>query len=841
MINISISKKACFTWGLLVLFSLTQQMYSQIIIKGKVTDASNAEPIPFATVLVKGTEAGVNTDFNGDFELKLKKHYDSLTVQYVGYKPKSKSIQPDVTNQVINFQLETATNELEEIIIVPGENPAWPILRNVVKNKVLHSMGGLRERENLAYTRTEICLDNISEKLKKNFILGNVATIIDNAKKVAGEDGKPVIPVFVSEVISKNYSKPALHKSKELIVSTKTSGIGMNDNTVMSQFLGSGLQNINFYQNYSTILTKDFVSPICDEWRINYKYYLIDSLIINDRFCYEIKFVPKNKHDLAYTGRIWIDKEDYALVRIDAQILKESNINYVENIKVQQEFIKKEDTWLNANSRLIIDLAELSNYSSGVLIKTNSARYNYVFTHQSDDFYNTALEVSDSLQEKNFDSLRPVKLTHSELEMYRIIDSVKNIPKVRSWLETMDFLISGYQSVGKIDIGPYTSLYAYNAFEKHRFRIGFRTNNNFSKDWIIKGYAAFTTGDPTFFKPTIDVSRIISRKKFCEVGVKYHFDAEQIGLNSDNINFNTNLGTALFSVLSRFGPFHYPYYLDEFSVYCNTELWPGISQSLTFRNRQYKPRFPFAYRINPDDNFNYATKEYFDVDEFIYDFRYSPGEYAIRTKRNKRVRVKPNRNNFIYTLKYTWGSKLLGDFGYHKINAGISKSFRMGFLGRSTVDVQGGYIRSHVPLPLLYIHQGNESYVYIKNGFNTMNYLEFVSDRYINLNYFHNFEGLMFNRIPLIQKLGWRTHAGTNVLFGKLSPKNKKLHAEETNKGLPTAPVKGLHPEVPFVEVNYGISNILKCLRLDFIHRLTYLNKKDVTPFAVMLSIEIKL
>lgn len=816
------------------------------VIKGKITDATNNEPIPFSTVYFKGTSFATTTNFNGEYEIKMQKSFDSITVQYIGYKIKSKALDKNSAVQVIDFQLESLTNELDEIVVIAGENPAWRILRNVVKNKTSNNV--TKQQKSLefhTYTRSEICLDNISEKLKKSFFLGNVATILDNAKKVAGEDGKLVIPIFVSEVISKNYRKTSPQKNKEVVLNSKISGIGIADNTTISQFVGSGLLNINLYNNYSTILTKDLVSPICDEWRLNYKYYLVDSQQINNRFCYEIKFYPRSKFDLAYTGKIWIDKIDYALVRIDAQINKEANINYVDKIKIQQEFIKKDSLWLPSNTRLLIDLTEVADYSSGVLIKTNTRYYDYNTSAPEKPliFYDSPTEITenDSIKNQNFDSIRPIELSEEEKSMYNTIDSVKNVPKIKQLIKTLDFLVSGYKPIGKIELGPYPYFYSYNQFEQHRLRIGFRTTKKFSNTWSIKGYLAFTTGDSTFIKPEIDISKTLKTKQFCEIGVKYHFDAEQLGISTENLDFNSNVSTSIFSAVSRFGPFNYPYYLDELSFYLNTEVKPGLTQNFTVRSRAYLPCFPFAFRLNPGNILDKSAKDYFQTTEFVYDLRYSPSEMAIRTKRNKRVRIKRNRDSFTYNFKYIYGSKLWADFEYHKFFLGINKSIRLGFLGRSTFDLNMGYSPSTIPLPLLFIHQGNESPVYLNKAFNQMNFLEFVSDKYVSLNWFHSFEGLFFNRVPLIQKWGWRTNATGKILYGDLSRVNKGLQAESTLTGLPITPINSLQSRTPYIELGYGVSNILKCLRIDFVHRLTYLDRLKVHPFGIKLSIEIKL
>jgi hypothetical protein len=146
-----------------------------------------------------------------------------------------------------------------------------------------------------------------------------------------------------------------------------------------------------------------------------------------------------------------------------------------------------------------------------------------------------------------------------------------------------------------------------------------------------------------------------------------------------------------------------------------------------------------------------------------------------------------------------------------------------------------GYIPSTLPYPLLHTPLGNESLFYVENAFNLMNYFEFVSDRYVQLRYEHNFEGLLFNRIPAIKRLKWRFLANAKVLYGSVRPANMNLLAPTNTQGQAVLGFSTLD-KTPYVEVGYAIDNIFKVLRIDAIHRLTYRQNPGVTPFSVKFS-----
>ena len=56
---------------ILVLCLLGGNAMAQGVIRGKVTDESNSQPIPFAKVKVEGQNAGANTDFDGEYTIKI--------------------------------------------------------------------------------------------------------------------------------------------------------------------------------------------------------------------------------------------------------------------------------------------------------------------------------------------------------------------------------------------------------------------------------------------------------------------------------------------------------------------------------------------------------------------------------------------------------------------------------------------------------------------------------------------------------------------------------------------------------------------------------------------------
>ena len=161
----------------------------------------------------------------------------------------------------------------------------------------------------------------------------------------------------------------------------------------------------------------------------------------------------------------------------------------------------------------------------------------------------------------------------------------------------------------------------------------------------------------------------------------------------------------------------------------------------------------------------------------------------------------------------------------------------MGFLGTSNFSVTGEHIFENLPYPILRTHIGNESAFFTTAAFNLMNFAEFTSDSYVALKYNHFFQGFILNRIPLMKKLKWRLLATANVLYGDLRQENQDLLPAFAPNGEETEPIGALGSD-PYVEVGYGIENILKIIRVDFVHRLNYLDRPDVDRFGVKVSFQ---
>lgn len=813
----------------------------ETIITGKVTDATSGDPIPFANVVFKGTSNGMTTDFDGKFRIHTLAIApgDSIVVSYIGYKSKSKRFKKGVV-QVINVQLEEDVTKLQEVVVKSGENPAFPIMRGVIKNKSHNDKKKLSGYEHDTYSKMEIDADNISPKMRERKIMKKIAQVLDSMDRIAGDDGKPILPLFISESVSRIYYRDNPSLKKEFISKNKVNGvIGDDYGDLLAQIIGPSIQDYNFYSNWLNFGQKAFVSPIADGWRAYYDYELLDSAVLGGHFCYRLDFFPKSEQALAFTGTMWITKADYAIKQIDATMGSTANINFIEKIKIQHEYEQVEGgAWLPSKSRVLIDVGEISKNSAGLLAKFYVSNKNFVVNKpKPTSFFDRAIEKAEdaNLEEadKTWDSLRHDPLTATEKSVYHMIDTIKNIPIVRSYVDVLKLIINGYYKTGKVFVGPYLGVVAWNNVEGIRLQAGFKTNIKFSRKWVLGAQLAYGFHDAQF-KYQLFVKQILDRKRWTTITLRAKYDLTRLGLDEDYVT-----EFPLFLYASRWGRYDKSFYYHEYRATFERELLKGFTQRMAVRQFDFESTYPFAYYTIPADGQTSPTSNRFKTTEVFFESRYARDQIFLQND-NDRIGLESKRWP-VFTFRYTHGFKSsLGDFEYDKVRLNVNKRMKMGPLGNGYINLTGEKIFGTLPYPLLNVPLGNQSPIYAPINFNMLRFGELASDQYVSLQYRQNFEGLFLNRIPLIQKLKWRLLATANILVGGLSQSNLAI----VKQPLPNErryEVVSLDPTRPYMEIGYGVENIFKFLRIDFIHRLNYLELPRSKSFGVFFTVQIKL
>lgn len=815
-------------YTIIFLFSFFQ-LDAQTVIKGKVTDVVTGEPISFASVYYEGTPDGTYTDDSGNYMLSSISPKDSVTITFFGYKTIRYKVKKGQT-ELKNFEMQPEAEQLEEIVLTNKEDPAIRIIKKAIKNKEKFDKRNLDAYEYESFTTIVAGFDKIPSNLNKSKVGKDVNAILDSLKKEKGENAS--LPFFASQAVSRVFVRKNPDKISEYIQGTKVSGVFVEDGSLISRLIGSSFQNYNFYKNWVEIVEKDFISPIADGAFTYYDFRLSDTLYHDVKPIYVVRVIPKREQDLAFKGEVWIQDSSFAMVRADLSIGKEANLNYIGDIKIIQDLVPTADgPMLPEYTNVYIRFTGLSENWAGLEANFKSYNSDFVINQPKEaKHYDEPVTISEDagIKEDDFwEEKRQTPLSKEEEEVYKLIDTVKNLPSVKSFVEIVDIAVNGYYEAGFLDIGPYLFAYAWNNVEGSRFRMGFRTNKKFSSKFVLSGFGAYGTRDQ-IFKYSGQLNYIASRRKWTEFWIGYKYDIDQVAIPEDKLENRNNL----FLAFTRWGNLIGPTYNRSIYVGQSRQLTKDFSQKIIIRNKVFDPLFAYNFVENgrPLDTLGVHT---LNTSEVIVEARYARDEVFVQDD-NERISL-GTRKWPVFRLRYTLGLRGVAnsDLNYQKLDFFIYDKFKVGLLGKSYIDVHAGKIFSRVPLPLLEVHLGNESPFYTTAGFNLMNYFEFISDEFINLKYRHYFEGLIFNRIPLLRKLKWRSLVTAGVLYGHLSQKNKINFQTEGE-------LLSLNKK-PYVEVGYGIENIFKIFRVDAFHRLTYLDSPVARNFGVKFSVQFTL
>lgn len=821
--------RAILAWLVLILSHSIAAQTTRI--SGQVTDAVTGETLPFVNIAFVESRIGTISDIDGNYVLDTYYATDSIRASYVGYIPKAFPVKKD-RSQVIQIALEPSSVQLQEVVIRPSEeNPAFTILRRVVQHKPANNREKLEAYEYQAYNKVEFDLNNITEEFTKKKLFKPFAFIFDN---IDSTDAKPYLPIFMTETLSEVYYRQKPRTRKEIIRGTKVSGI---ENESVSQFMGDMYQNVNIYDNYLVIFGRNFISPIADGGKGYYNYYLTDSAFIGKYWCYKLEFSPKRPQELAFKGSVWINDTTYAVRRIEAGIDEGANLNFVQGFWVRQEYDQVEnEVWMLTRDELVVDLNVVNDRGEpnkravqGFYGRRTATYKDFVINSLRDGaYYEGAEEVVmaiDPLSEGTdyWESNRHVPLSAKEHSIYHMVDTMKTIPRFRTYIDIISTVVTGYYPMGKIEVGPYFTTYSFNAVEGSRFRMGARTSSEWSRNKELEGYLAYGTRD-TEVKYGFAAKTLICREPRLIAGASFKRDIEQLGqslgaFREDNI---------LSSVFRRL-PNDKLTMVDEYQAYLDREWFTGFSNMLMVRHRTLFPRGSLSYvqvsdAMEPDTINSITTFEVAINTRFAYKEKYVSGDFS---------RVSLGTRYPVLQIHFAKGFKgvLEGNYDYTKLIARVQQRVQAGVLGYTRYTVTAGKVWGLLPYPLLLINAGNETFYFDDIAFNSMNFFEFINDESVTLFIDHHFDGLFFNRIPLFRRLKWREVVGFKAAVGRLAPEQREVtellpFMNDLNGG-------------PFAETSFGIENIFKVLRVDVVHRLTYLDNPNVRLWSFRMKLNI--
>ena len=282
--------------------------------------------------------------------------------------------------------------------------------------------------------------------------------------------GNTYLPIFINEALSQVYGDNLLGKERQVLQGNKNSGFE-NNNTLIA-FLKDLYSQYNVYDNYLKFFDKSFNSPLSKTGIDVYNYVLLDSAYRKDKWCYNIAYYPRRKNELTFKGDFWVNDSTWAIKEINLQASKSANINWIREIYIEQEFdVLNDSIFLITRDYFMSDFSfQDKEKAKGVYGRRTTLYDNYVFDMpKQKDFYKIQVDPyqydvynrPDSFWEEN----RLERLNKDELSVYKMLDTLKSVPRFKALYSAASILASGYHEVENFDIGPVFSLLGYNEAE----------------------------------------------------------------------------------------------------------------------------------------------------------------------------------------------------------------------------------------------------------------------------------------------------------------------------------------------------------------------------------------
>ncbi len=827
-------------------------------IKGAVIDAETGDSISFVTVKYKALRLSAISDAFGRYSI-VRHEGQTLSFSAVGYKTQTVKVST-ATPGVLDVKLKPDSKTLDEVVIKTKrkkysrkENPAVELMRRVIAAKKQTKLENRDYYQYRNYEKITLSTNDLSQASLDSGFYANKEWYKDHVE-VNEKTGKLTLPLIVTERITRKLYRKNPQKERIFVDAEKEYGVTdlFQTGSVYTEMLKEVFTEVDIYDDQVRLLQYPFTSPIGKDAIGFYRYYILDTLKVDNDSCYHLQFLPNNQQDFGFRGELYILKDSTLHVKeVKLSIPSRSDVNFVKNMEIDQKYLRLESgDWVLTDNDMLAELAIVGNKGKFVVTR-QSRRNDYAFEAIDDKlFRGRALEKTDPYARMRDDDFwtdnRETTLTKGEAGMDKFIKGIKSqkgfgiaMIGVKAIMENfVETCKSGNDS--KVDIGPINSMVSKNDIDGFRLRLSAQTTAALNPHMFLKGYVARGFDSKTNY-----------------YGAKFTYSFKKCAYGPDEYPKRNIIAESYYDIASPSDKFMM---VDKDNVFASLK-WTDVEKMARYKRQavRFEREEDWGLAISGGVQFeeNTATGDWnftadgalptdgkyasYRTSELVLELRYTPGQSYINTKQH---RFPTNLDSPTFTLKHTVGLKgfMGGDYAYNVTEVGIYKRLWLNSWGKMNMYLKGGIQWSQVPFPLLIAPAANLSYLYQPETFFLVNNMEFLNDKYVSFMYSWDINGKLFNRIPLLKKLQWREIIGFNILYGGLSDKNVPELATGSGSSRLMAFPNGsykMDPHQPYMEIHVGVHNIFKLFQVEYVRRLTYLDLPTAKKHSVRFGIEL--
>lgn len=828
-----------------------------IRISGNVKD-DKGNILPYATVKLKNTSVGCITDYNGNFSFNGHVDGQTLVVSSIGYQ----NCEVALSNKTVfplKVTLKEITYEIDEVIIKPQKekytkkgNPAVELATEIIDRKDNDNPFNNDYVSRDRYETFIIALDNFTEEKQQQAMFRKFPFLSDyvDTSKVSG---KPILNVSTRELAATDFYQKRPSRQKQMVHGREWVGIEdfLPDEEVRAS-LEATLKDIDLFNEKVIIMRNEFVSPFADYATTYYRFYLQDTIEVEGEKCVDLALVPRNLQSFGFTGHLYITVDSTHFVKwIQLNVPYDINLNFVEYLNLEQKFERDSEHPRLLTYECITAEFKLYDFIDGIYgrreVFYSGYKFNEDVSKEAFSYQQPVIETSEALerdeefwaQYRNNDNGTDGGKKDNVKEM---LDKLRDVP-VYYWTEQfINLLFSGFIPVKEektpFYIGPVNTMLSYNGMEILRIKLGGMTTAYLNPHWFGTGYLIYGVDDKRFkYYGRLEYSFEPKKEQWNEFPIhslrlQYENDIYQYGQQY----IYTNKDNALLS-LKRL-PDNMIGYVRNTELTYTLERHSGFTFTGSIRNRVNE-----ATKFIPMEKTDGSgsVKEIMQT-ELDLGLRYAPHEKFVQHKWNRKSKTPEYP---VFTLNHTIAQAgVLGsDYSIQHTEFSYRQRLMAAPVGYFDVMLRAGKIWGQAPYPLLIIPNANLSYTYRKETFETMTPMEFVMDQHLTWDVVYYMNGLIFNRIPLINNLKLREVLYCRGTWGSLSDQNNpaidtsgKIFSYPTDRSKATGTVM----DEPFVEIGAGIENIFKLMSINWFKRMTYKNSPNVDQWGLRIAVHLQ-
>ncbi len=812
------------------------QLSAQVTVTGVVIDKVTKEPLPFVNIQALPSGEGASTNLEGVFTLTSWKKVNQLQFTYLGYETYSYSGK---SQKGVMVEMDPTGIQIEETVVIakrrkkkiPKDTLAISLQQLVVDNKENNRPKSFDSYSYKEHTKIEFDFYKLGEKFRNRIMLRPFSyshEFIDTT-----DQGAEYLPLLLQEKLSQHYYQSDPPREKNIVLGHYMTGI---QNLSATALLDAIFENFDLYDNVIAAGGKSFTSPFSNSGLMTYRYYLNDSMREDGKLYLKLDFSPKAKESLGFNGSAWIDSESYAIKSIEFSLPKQANLNFIGEFKVRQDFEQVDSNkWMlsGENIQVAMNITAKPN-SRSLLLKKEMVRGDLEVNQEfAPELFVGEKEIaSDSLKggkEKEWwADNRVAPLTDTEAGVVLLSDSIEKTKAFRNLLWFANLSTTAFLKFGPVEVGRFYQLISWNSIEGIRPKFGIRTNKDWNENMQLWGYMAYGTKDKEF-KYFANVRIKLPRKNnnWHILELNYKKDYTFLGQDYEDQQFSHD---NMFLALLRTSPLEKIMLLETMKMTYERQWVNGYTTTFTAGTSKFnavEDVFDFKY-IN-DEGLE-DSYEKFNTTEIGFNQHIAFGQTFFE---NDFYRFDALSKKPILDLKYKLGLKNIagGDYAFHKLEFSLNQRLPSK-LGYTYYTLSGGKIFGESPYPLMFLPVGNQGLYFNGAAYQLMNEFEFAADQYAALSMEHHFDGAIFNRIPLINKLNLRSLVSIKGIIG---------NAKQSNLDLIVLPDGMRVPENWYIETGFGIENILQLLRVDFYWRVTQRDAPNARNFGITIALGPKL